>query len=111
MAIGRPRPARAARRILYWGVLAFVMVQLGGSLALECAPFPVYDRPFQAKFEHLLAQRALAPSRKLVLMLGSSRSLVGFRAGRLCQTERGRQSLVFNFGLASGGPMTELLVL
>lgn len=111
MAICRRRPTQAARRAIVWSALAFLGVQLGGSWALELAPFPVYDRPFKAKFDHLLTLRATAPDRKLVLMLGSSRTLVGLRAGRITQNKGGQELLVFNFGLASGGPMTEFLAL
>ena len=111
MATCRQRPVQAARRVLLWSILAFVGVQLGGSVALEHGYPPLFDRAFKAKFAHLLAQRAAAPDHRLVLMLGSSRTLVGLRADRLCKQENGRQTLVFNLGLASGGPMTELLVL
>lgn len=101
----------AARRVLLWSLLAFAGVQLGGSVVLEHGWPPLFDRAFKAKFNHLQARRAAEPDRRLVVMLGSSRTLVGLRAGRLTRKEAGRPTLVFNYGLASGGPMTELLVL
>jgi hypothetical protein len=92
-------------------LLAFVAVQLGGSAALEQSRIPLFDRAFKAKFDHLQARLAAVPNQRLLLMLGSSRTLVGLRAGRLANRVERPHALVFNFGLASGGPMTELLVL
>src|SRR5262249_28469322 len=54
------------------------------------------------------ARLAESPGRPLVLMVGSSRTLLGLRAADLSKPGG---PLVFNFGLTGGGPVREKLVL
>ena len=50
-----------------------------------------------------------SPSAHFLLMLGSSRTIVGFDAGRLSGTSRKPGPIVFNFGLTGGCSFIELI--
>jgi hypothetical protein len=63
------------------------------------------------KLQRLRERQVEEPEFPLVLMLGSSRTLVGIRAGRMQSTPDGRPALAFNFGLQGGGALMELVCL
>lgn len=105
----RPALARQARAALLWGVLTFAGLQLATAVALELWLGVARDPEFAAKLLRLQAQMAQAPTRPLVLFLGSSRALMGFRAARAEALLDG--SAVFNFGIRGAGPMMQLVCL
>jgi hypothetical protein len=69
------------------------------------------DSAYTAKLQRLRERLAEAPGRPLVLLLGSSRTLVGIRAERFGTTPDGRPAIGFNFGLQGGGPLLQLVCL
>jgi hypothetical protein len=102
----RPPPRRRHRQALCWGVLFFLCLQLTVGLTVELGPAAVRDPEYAAKEAQLRALRDAAPDQPLVVMLGSSRTLLGLQAGRLGQ-DPGRPALVYNFGLVGCGPLLE----
>jgi hypothetical protein len=87
------------------------MTQVGLVLWLETGPADYCDWVFGIKAERLRSRLSENPDRALVVMLGSSRTDMGFEAGRLCAGGRAPQCLVFNFGLSGSGPVQELVCL
>jgi hypothetical protein len=63
-----------------------------------------------SRLQRLLVEN---PGRPLALLLGSSRSQMGFRPDSLpsCQTQDGRTPIAFNFGIQGAGPVVQLLCL
>jgi hypothetical protein len=82
-----------------------------GSYFVEKGPEKARDPEFAAKFERLQARRRESPDKPLVLMLGSSRTLLMLDAGSLQVSWDGRPAQVFNFGIKGSGPLLEHLCL
>jgi hypothetical protein len=102
---------RRARTALGWALLCFAAFQAATALALERLLPSVRDCEYGDKLTRLLALREQAPDRPLVLLLGSSRSLMCFQADRVQARWDGRDVQAFNFGLRGAGPMLQLVVL
>jgi hypothetical protein len=71
----------------------------------------VRDPEFAVKIEHLRTQLDRSPKQPLIVMLGSSRSALGFRAGDVHEIRNGVPVLAYNFAIMGGGPLVELLCL
>jgi hypothetical protein len=101
------RSPRTARRILLWSLLGFAGVQLALAVGMECLGPQVRDPELGVKLAYLRSHLAEQPDRPLVLMLGSSRTLQGFRADRLeeAASDHGTPLAAFNFGLTGAGPL------
>jgi hypothetical protein len=109
----RRRQWRRARVALAWGLALFAGLQLGLAVAIEYR-LPELRDPFYANKAIRLYRRTTAnPERPLcVVMLGSSRTAYGFRAGDLEEPlgrELGRPVVAYNFGVPAAGPVTQLL--
>jgi hypothetical protein len=91
----------------------FLVGQLALGLVIEHNHPEFIDAEYGRHFQLLRARQAEAPGRPLVLVLGSSRSAMGFRPQALTplQAGTGPGPLVFNYSLISAGPLTELLCL
>jgi hypothetical protein len=101
------------RAALLWGGLIFLCSLLALNVILERGRPQLRDPDYGFKLAHFRACRQADPDRPLVLMLGSSRTLFGFRPELLpsCPCADGRPPLVFNFGLnGMGAPLYELLL-
>ncbi len=103
------RSRRRPWQPLLWGGLCFVAVQLGLGVALEARLEGVRDAEYAEKESALRARLAEAPARPLVLVLGSSRTMLGLRAGEATASLGPDGPLVFNFGLQGAGPLRELI--
>jgi hypothetical protein len=91
---------------LLWALLGFAVLQLVLAVLVEhCLP-DVRDPEWTAKLSRLRARRAEQPNATLVLMLGSSRASMGFRAADL-----GKDVLACNAALSGAGPLLELICL
>jgi hypothetical protein len=106
-----PRGASAGAA-LGWALLFVVALQATLVVALECRT-ELRDSEYGIKRARLRAALARAPGRPLVVMLGSSRCLLGFRPAALppCRTADGREPVVFNAGFLGAGPLMELICL
>jgi hypothetical protein len=96
-----------------WSVIAFVALQLGLTLARESLLPELRDPAFGAKIKHL-HERAVQAGRSCttVVMLGSSRTMFGFRGKLLeeqLQASQGQAAVIFNLGIYGSGPVSELL--
>jgi hypothetical protein len=107
----RQKPVRHARTALFWGLVGFAAAQLTAAVAVEHWLPDGRDPEFTLKAEGLRARRHQAPDSPLVLMLGSSRTSLGFRACDVQATWGDEKAQVYNFGLSGGGPLLELLAL
>ena len=100
---------RRSRGALWWCLGTFAVLQAVCGLAVFLLP-EVHDPHYGYKAPVLLRRTAGRPL--TVVMLGSSRTLNGFEAGRLekyLARELGLPVVVFNFGSPGAGPFTELL--
>jgi hypothetical protein len=99
---------------LLWGLASFVALQLGLAVAIEFW-LPQLRDPFYAyKAARLRERTATSPRPFTVVMLGTSRTTYGLKAGDLEQhLEQAQQRPVaaFNFGIPGAGPLTQLLAL
>jgi hypothetical protein len=98
----RERPGRRPWRVLGWAVLFFAVLQAGLGVSLDRWLPGVRDPEYARKERQLRHRRDEAPGRPLVVMLGSSRTLLGLQAGRL-----GEGAVVYNFGVVGCGPVLE----
>jgi hypothetical protein len=100
---------RGQRSRILWAIFGFAACQVALAVGVDQLWPDVRDPVFAFK-EAALRQRLIeAPSRPLVLMLGSSRTVADFRAELLSDHPDG--PVVFNFGLAGGGPVMEYIAL
>ncbi len=109
----RVRPGARGRNGLLWAVLCFLALQAGLSATLWARLSPLPDPEYTHKLRLLRARLAEGPpGRPLVLLLGSSRTGVGFRPEALPRLRPGgTEPLVFNFALCATGPTGEWLCL
>lgn len=104
---------RLGRGTLLWGAVGFCALQLALTIAVE-SRFPEFRDPVFGHKITRLKQRTTGPEPRplTIVMLGSSRTVGGFKAGLL---ERplaeacGRPVVVFNFGIHGAGPLIQLL--
>ena len=101
----RSTRASRSRSAILFGVFTVFALQLGFGFYAEQNP-KRKDPPFGDKFAKLTARPA---DRPLVLMLGTSRTLLGFQAGQVEEEFPGVRA--FNFGTPSSGPITHLVYL
>jgi hypothetical protein len=110
MARSHPRSIRA-RRILFWALGFFMLFLAGASYAVEHFLPGARDPEFTAKVSRLQALLKETPGDRLVVMLGSSRTFLAFRAGDAHLTVDRAPVVTFNMGMTGGGPFTELMCL
>jgi hypothetical protein len=104
----RARLFQMCRRDLLWLAIGFVVFQLTLFGTVDRWLPQVRDPLFAAKESRLRARLDEYPVAPLAVLLGSSRTQLGFQAARL----RGDGSvLAFNFGLPASGPVMELVTL
>jgi hypothetical protein len=101
-----PRRRRRSWPPLLWAGVSFLALQVALGAAVEAHFEAVRDAEYADKEAALLARRAENPGRPLVLVLGSSRTLLGLRAGDVADDA----PLVFNFGLQGAGPLRQWVV-
>lgn len=107
------RRIRLARAILLWGVAGFVALQVALTAAIETR-FPEFRDPHYGHKINRLKRRTIdVPTKPLtIVMLGSSRTLGGFKASSLEQPlaeAHGGPVVVFNLGMNAAGPVVQLM--
>ncbi len=105
-------PRGKARTSVAWGVLFFVISQLGLGVASEIHP-RIRDPLYGDKFAKLDRKLAANPGAKTVVMLGSSRTGLAFHGKRVEEAiaAQGHTTVAFNFGIPASGPVTHLIYL
>ena len=111
-ARGRARRPWRPRAALGWGMLLFVGIQAALVAALEYRP-GARDVGYSVRRARLRRRLAERPGRPLVLMVGSSRCMFGFRPADLppCRPPGGEEPLAFNCAIEGGGPLMDLIFL
>jgi hypothetical protein len=101
------------RTALLWGLLFFVAANVGLLATSECFWPGLRDPEFGYKLGLLRGHLEREPQRPLLVLLGSSRTGLGFRPGVLppYTATDGRVPLVFNFSEVGSGPLSELVCL
>jgi hypothetical protein len=103
--------AGRGRATVGWGLLSLLLLYLAITYCVEKGPIKARDPEFAAKFERLQTIRQDHTDNPLILMLGSSRTLLMLDAGSMHLNWDGRPTQVFNFGMKGSGPLLELLAL
>src|SRR5438445_5917624 len=106
------QPMHRARAAVLWGLAGFVALQAGVELAMDHWLPQLRDPEYGAKLERLRSKLAETPRAFTIVMLGSSRTQSGLRAGQLeRQLTRDLHCpvVVSNFGISGAGPFSELL--
>jgi hypothetical protein len=111
----RIRRAGQARSALTWGLGGFLFLQVGLIIGLNHGATEFRDLAYAQKLTRLRHRTANAPARPFtVVMLGSSRTVFGLKAGRLekpLADAMGRSAVVFNFAMYDSGPLMNLVTL
>lgn len=102
--MGRKR-ASLARRAFAWAVFAFLVVQISLGVLTDVDGLPVRDPEYAFREDQLRAVKAANPGRPVIVVLGTSRTMVGINAKRL--TEAGGP-VIYNCGLPGAGPTRQL---
>jgi len=105
----RVGPRVHGRLTLAWAIAAYVVLQIGTTLLVDSAEPELRDTEYGHRLALLRAKRAAGPDRPLLLALGSSRTLYGFRPDVLGESTAG--PLAFNFGGLGAGPLVERMFL
>lgn len=105
------RLARSSAAALAWSLLGFTAGQLVLSLILYSWWPALRDPEYGQRLDALRQQITAKPGRPLVLILGSSRTAMGFRPEVLATQAVSQDPVVFNFSLLGAGPIMELLCL
>lgn len=104
---------RRGRHAICWSLAAFAFCQLGMAVAIE-RTFPQFRDPEFGYRRNRLVERLkhATPRPFTAVMLGSSRTTVGFDAGiverQLCEQLQ-QPAIAFNFGITGAGPLTHLI--
>jgi hypothetical protein len=111
----KSRVAGKARSALAWGVGGFLLLQVGLIIGMDrCVP-EFRDLAYAQKMTRLRQRTECASARPLtVIMLGSSRTVFGLKAGRLetpLAEAVGRPVVAFNFAMYDSGPVMNLMTL
>jgi hypothetical protein len=101
-----------AKGALGWGIAGFLAFQLALFVIVEKWHPHLADPEFASRVALLRARQAEAPGRPLVIMVGSSRCMEGFRPEVLppLRTATGQSPLVFNCSHTASGPLLNLMM-
>jgi hypothetical protein len=104
--------ARRAKLSVAWGLALLALLQVGAALGFFARHPGRSDPEYRARLERIRSRTGADAGNPLTLfVLGSSRSQLGLRAGRLepmLSSALGRPVAAFSFSVAGGGPLTEL---
>ena len=106
------KPGRA-RNAVVWGIVFFVGVQLGVSVAMEHVNPQWRDPEYGYKLRELRDRLREEPDRPLLLVIGSSRSGLGVSPTdfQLKDSDGSKAPIVFNMAISGSGPLFELMSL
>jgi hypothetical protein len=109
----RRRKGCYRRAALLWGFWGFLALQAAFTVTLDSNHPELYDPEYQRRLTTLRARQTEAPERPLLLVLGSSRTLLAFRPEIMppLATSAGPAVLPFNFSHYAAGPLFNLMEL
>ena len=101
------------RAALLWGFLSFLSLQAAFTITLDSGHPELYDPEYQRRLATLRTRQNEAPERPVLLVLGSSRTLLAFRPEIMpsLPTSAGPAVLPFNFSHYAAGPLFNLMEL
>ncbi len=104
---------RKSRAALVWTLAFFIAGHAALGLFVYLRHPEMCDAEFRIRLRELRARLAEAPGRPLAMIVGSSRTAMGFRPA---STGRGtadgeREPVLFNFSMLGAGPVRERMVL
>ncbi len=106
----RQRWIAQQKRMIFWGLFAFILLQLALGWGIE-NEISLRD-PEYHQLERTLRERlAENPHKDLLLFVGSSRFTNGIDARRLNEHPDWGHYLVFNFGIPTAGPTLERIMI
>ncbi len=107
----RCRTATQARTALIAGISFFVAAQLLFDVIADGRHPGLFDAEFGFRFALLRSRLAETPDRPLLLLMGSSRTVMSFRPEILpeLRTATGAQVLPFNYSHLAAGPVLTLM--
>ncbi len=102
---------QTGRAVLLWALALYAVTQLALVAAMSRWHPILYERAYLEKWQQLRGLVADEPDRPLVLMLGSSRTEIAFRAERLeaLAGPDGKRVRAYNFGVPTSGPLHQWL--
>ena len=100
-----PPRHRSARRAILWGAAVAVLMHAGLAVALETVLPQLRDPEYGYRFVRAREHQRLHPDRPLVLVLGTSRTAMGFDPSSAGIPDEPGAPLLFNFGLAGSSPV------
>ncbi len=104
--------APRASATLRWGLVCFLAAQLFCIALLEWRKPEFYDPKYGCRLNLLRARLAREPERKILVVLGSSRSEQGFRPSLLpSRRPDGEGTVVYNLARGGASPVTNLVTL
>jgi len=105
------RSAGRAKTSILWGLIAYWAVHLTIDGVMERRHPEVHDPEHFGRLALLQARRAERPDAALLLLVGSSRTMLAFQPEALptLRTADGRTILPFNFSHTGAGPLLELV--
>jgi hypothetical protein len=103
--------AARSRAALLWTAALLSLVLVGSVYVLDDPTAGWYDVEYAARIALLRDRRRESPDRPLLLVMGSSRTQLSFRAERLGELTApdGRAVLPFNFSHTGAGPLMNLM--
>jgi Protein of unknown function (DUF1574) len=108
-----PRRILHVKKAMLWAVLGFVLLQVGFSVVVDTWHPEFYDPEYDVRLKLLRQRMAEEPDRPLLLLLGSSRTVMCFRPEILppIRPTGQPQPLTFNFSHLASGPAMNLVLL
>lgn len=105
--------ARAGKKGILWGVLFFVCLQIGLSVAMDRFLPILRDPEYAYKIAFMHEYLAGKSNRPIIMALGSSHVDNGFEpdALGLDASPQSKDAIAYNFGLTGAGPLMEFLCL
>ncbi|MFO0968242.1 MAG: DUF1574 family protein [Gemmataceae bacterium] len=106
------RDTKRAKWALVWTAAVFVLSQLALNAYLEIRHPDLFDGEYMVRLDRLRRVLAEAPERPLLLLIGSSRTVMSFRPEILPPLyDKSGPVHVFNFSHIGAGPMMNLVEL
>jgi hypothetical protein len=109
----RRQSNRRVRAGFAWGLVFFVSAQIAVNILLDYTFPEVYDPEFYTRLGALKARMAERPDSPILVLVGSSRTVISFLPEKLptLRTRRGQEVIPFNFSHLGAGPAMNLVVI
>jgi hypothetical protein len=103
-------PRRHGRAAIVWGLVVYFAAIIAQAAGFDSRP-ELYDIEYATRLALLRTRIAEAPDRPLLLVIGSSRTCMGFAPEQLppLTDASGAKVLPFNFGHVGAGPLMNLM--